>query len=126
MEMRKLSGTDLYSLINILSKVGAKELVKIYFESVENAKVNNATEEDLNKYGEEFMTKIIEVFLCNLENAKDEINLLLAKLCGVTKSKIDELDLIEYGDLIIRFIKKDELLGFIKCIFASKSMANML
>lgn len=127
MEMRKLSGQDLFPVLTLFSKLGIKDMLKAFFKKQANATAKTSTkskepkkselkkeEDDLADLGMDFVAELMEVALGNIERGKDDINRLLASLCGVSVKEIQELDIEPYGELVMTFFKKPELGNFIK------------
>jgi len=135
MEMRKLSGQDLFPVLTLFSKLGIKDMLKAFFKkqadatekaSAKKKKPEKAEtkkdDDEMADLGMDFVAELMEVALGNIERGKDDINRLLASLCGTTVKDIQELEIDIYGELIINFFRKPELANFIKSIssFLSK------
>ncbi|MBE6056793.1 hypothetical protein [Clostridium sp.] len=119
LEMRKLGGQDTFLMLKIMSKTGAKDGIKEFFKKQGNFKKGKKTESEYQKIGIEVILDITDTVMCNLDNAKDDINKLLANLCNTTIKEIEKLDFLEYNTLIMDFFKKEELKNFFKVIFSS-------
>ncbi|NFP92415.1 hypothetical protein [Clostridium sporogenes] len=119
LEMRKLGGQDTFLMLKIMSKTGAKDGIKEFFKKQGNFKKGKKTEDEYQKIGIEVMLDIADIVMCNLDNAKDDINKLLSNLCNTTVKEIEKLDFLEYNTLIMDFFKKEELKNFFKVIFSS-------
>ncbi|ENJ9653551.1 hypothetical protein AB2T14_001159 [Clostridium botulinum] len=119
LEMRKLGGQDTFLMLKIMSMTGAKDGIKEFFKKQGNFKKGKKTEDEYQKIGIEVMLDIADIVMCNLDNAKDDINKLLANLCNTTIKEIEKLDFLEYNTLIMDFFKKEELKNFFKVIFSS-------
>ncbi|EPY2274510.1 hypothetical protein ACXAUS_003409 [Clostridium sporogenes] len=122
LEMRKLGGQDTFLMLKIMSKTGAKDGIKEFLKNQGNFKKDKKgkkTESEYQKIGMEVMLDIADIVMCNLDNAKDDINKLLSNLCNTTVKEIEKLDFLEYNTLIMDFFKKEELKNFFKVIFSS-------
>lgn len=119
LEMRKLGGQDTFLMLKIMSKTGAKDGIKEFLSKQGNLKKGKKTESEYQKIGMEVMLDIADIVMCNLDNAKDDINKLLSNLCNTTVKEIEKLDFLEYNSLIMNFFKKEELKNFFKVIFSS-------
>lgn len=119
MEMRKLNGQDTFLMLKIMAKTGAKKSIKDFLNKQGSFGKEEKTEEDYQRVGVEVMLDVIETVTSNLENAQEDINKLLSKLCNVTIKEIEALDFMEYNTLIVDFFKKEELKNFFKLIFSS-------
>lgn len=148
--MRSLSGQDLFPMITILSRVKAKDMILNLFKKREEARkdlekkqkefseiidkeslsddeiILKFTDEDREKeIGMELFADVIETIMCNLELAKDDINKLLANLCSVKVEEIQSLDMLQYTNLLMEFLGKEELKDFFNCIFSSNVFKSL-
>ncbi|KAF2783032.1 hypothetical protein SV13_12605 [Clostridium perfringens] len=119
LEMRKLSGQDTFLMLKIMSKTGAKKGIKEFLSKQGSFGKGDKTEEDYQKIGIGVMLDVVDTIMSNLENAQEDINKLLANLCGLKVKEIEQLDFMEYNTLIMDFFKKEELKSFFKLIFSS-------
>lgn len=119
LEMRKLSGQDTFLMLKIMSKTGAKKGIKEFLSKQGSFGKGDKTEEDYKKIGIDVMLDVADTIMSNLENAQEDINKLLANLCGMKVKEIEQLDFMEYNTLIMDFFKKEELKSFFKLIFSS-------
>lgn len=119
LEMRKLSGQDTFLMLKIMSKTGAKKGIKEFLSKQGSFGKGDKTEEDYQKIGIDVMLDVVDTIMSNLENAQEDINKLLANLCGLKVKEIEQLDFMEYNTLIMDFFKKEELKSFFKLIFSS-------
>lgn len=119
LEMRKLNGQDTFLMLKIMSKTGAKKGIKEFLSKQGSFGKGDKTESDYQAIGIEVMLDVADTIMSNLENAKDDINKLLANVCNVKVKDIEVLDFLEYNTLILNFFKKEELKDFFKLIFSS-------
>ncbi len=128
--MRELRGDDLFNMLHIVGKLDIKdEFIKLFEEQQEKIKEpqdykkkqptkveKEKLEKEIERKGMEVAAALIQKLLTNLINVKEDINKLLADLCGVSNEEIKKLGFKEYTGLIIEFFKKKELLDFFKSI----------
>lgn len=131
MEMRKLSSTDLFAVLNIMAKIGIKDLIKeVYKQRVEYAKKANKLKEqdnqeqakdenEINMAGAEVMAQITELVLLNIGRAQNEINTLIANLCSVSRKEIEKLPMDEYVGLLMDFLSQPEFRASLNVIMSS-------
>ena len=113
-EMRELRGDDLFVLLSIVGKLDIKDdFVKI-FEKNSEASTNSET--NAEKRGMEAAANLLQTVLKNIGSVKNDINALLADLCGVNVNEIKKLGLKDYTALLINFFKKPELKDFFTSI----------
>lgn len=130
LEMRELKGDDLFVLLSIIGKLDIKEdFVKIFEQNIDDGmkpqdhKKKEPTKAELlkrekeeQKRGMEAMASLLQTVMLNISKVRDDINSLLADLCGVTVKEIKDLNFKEYTALIIAFFKKEELKDFFSSI----------
>ena len=127
--MRELRGGDTFTLLGIIGKLDIKdEVVRLYekqqakpiltdFKKKELTAAQKAQQEkDLELRGVGLIADLTQTILANLNNAKKEINTLLADLTGTSVSTIEQLGFAEYTALILAFFKKPELKDFLTSI----------
>lgn len=127
LKMRVLNGVDLFPMLKILSKVKVKAMVLDFIKKREELTKHSKelSEEDTKNIGMEVFADIIDTTMCNLDLAKDDINKLLAGLCDVSISQIENLSMMEYTNLLMDFFAKEELKDFFKCISSSNVFQNL-
>lgn len=122
LEMRELRGDDLFTMLNIVTKLGIKdEFIKLFDGAVADAKANAENEDADNSINESVMgvkvvAALLQVVLGNLSVVKHELNSLLADLTGQTEQQIADLPFSDYTGLIMAFFKKPELTDFFHSI----------
>ncbi|MCS9992356.1 hypothetical protein EFL69_04470 [Weissella confusa] len=113
-EMRELRGDDLFTMLNIVSKLGIKdEFVTLFDEAANEAKEGQL---DQNIMGMKVMTSIVQAVLANLGTVKNELNGLLGDVAGMTAQEVSDLSFTDYTKLVMDFFKKPELTDFFKSI----------
>ena len=117
LEMRRLKSTDLFLMTKIISKIGLKQL-KDCFNDVdisklmENLKQEETKQDDMIvKVGATVVLNIADVIVSNLDKCEKEIHQMLA---NTDVKVIKELDIVEFMELIVEFLKKEEFKDFIK------------
>lgn len=127
LKMRKLSGQDLFPMLKILSKVKVKDMVVDFLKKREELikDKKELSEVETTEIGMGIFVDIIDTAICNLELAKEDINRLLANLCGVNVTVIEGLEMMEYTVLVMDFFGKEELTDFFKCISSSNAFKNL-
>lgn len=128
--MRKLSGQDLFPMLKILSKVKVKDMILDFIKKRDEISKTGEgskeyTEEETRSIGMELFADIINTTLCNLDYAKEDINLLLASVCNKEPNEIRSLDMLQYTNLLMDFFSKEELVDFFKCIASSNVFQSL-
>ncbi|WPC08606.1 hypothetical protein [Globicatella sp. PHS-GS-PNBC-21-1553] len=114
LQMRKLKGTDIFTVLRLLSKLGVKDLVFDMFGNTDLAKVKDATDVKLlaDGKGANLMAVLVETLTDKLPTIETELNQFLGELTGNDAKDIAELEFGEYMQLIMDFFKKEELKDF--------------
>lgn len=114
LQMRKLKGTDIFTVLRLLSKLGVKDLVFDMFGNTDLAKVKDATDVKLlaDGKGANLMAVIFETLTEKLPLIEDDLNQFLGDLTGNDAKEIADLEFGEYMQLIMDFFKKEELKDF--------------
>lgn len=132
-EMRTLNATDIFPMLNIISKIGLRNIKSLVNDGTINTIVESARTEKTSKDGNkpqqrDVLEKVgISLFLelgdivCgNIMKCQDDIFNFLAALCNVDVDEIKQIGMDEFAELVITFLKKDELGDFMKAV--SKSL----
>lgn len=123
LKMRKLKGIDIFPILGIVGNLGIKDdFVEIFKgeagQPQDHKKKGEAAketrEEMIERRGIEIVANLIQKVLTNIESVGEDINRLLASLTETSVEEIEELDLAEYGELVVSFFKKPELQDFFK------------
>lgn len=112
--MRKLKGTDIFTVLRLLSKLGVKDLVLDTFGKTDLSKVKDATDVKLLAEGKgaNLIAVVVETLTDKLPLIEDDLNQFLGDLTGNDAKEIADLEFGEYMQLIMDFFKKEELKDF--------------
>ena len=69
---------------------------------------------------------LIQTILANINKAKSDINIFLADLTNTSIQEIQELNFVDYTQLLVKFFKKPELKDFLTSISSILSSGNTL
>ncbi|MBN6206303.1 hypothetical protein JYK21_07550 [Ralstonia pickettii] len=146
LEMRDLKGDDIFPLLMMIGKVGIKdEFIQLFEENVEATKAEKLAaipqdhkkkeptkaelkrieekkleqEIEAQRRGMEALAGLLEKLFLNSGKIKSDINNLLADLTGESVEAIENLSLMDYTNLVMRFFKKKELQDFFSSIASS-------
>lgn len=140
MELRELRGDDMFSMLSIIGKLDIKDdLVELFEKQQEkdshllghlSKKPTKAEkekqEEALEKRGMQMIAGLIQTILANINKAKLDINTFLADLTNTSIQEIQELNFVDYTQLLVKFFKKPELKDFLTSISSILSSGNTL
>ena len=140
MELRELRGDDMFSMLSIIGKLDIKDDLVELFEKQQDKdsqmlghlskKPTKAEKEKqdkmLEKRGMQMIAGLIQTILANINKAKSDINTFLADLTNISIQEIQELNFVDYTQLIVKFFKKPELKDFLTSISSILSSGNTL
>lgn len=109
LKLRKLKSKDLFTMTRFFKKIGIENIID---EITSNTKVDAEDAEAVGERGAGIFTKIATLVFDNLDTLESEVNSLLADLTDTDEEIIQNLDLVEYGELITGLIQKEELKSF--------------
>ena len=113
---RKLTSSDLFPMIKIISKIGLDELSEVFDSDKIKALAdsNRGTENANFNVGFGVVLQLANKILENLPKCEKEIFALLASVTGMKVDDIRNLELDIFLEMVIDFIMKDEFKNFFK------------
>lgn len=137
LEMRELSGGDIFPMLEIIDKLDCydeiMELVsemqletqKVQAELVEKLKKSGIKEDaitnemleeqaEAQQLNSQLAVKVLKIVTSRLPKIKTELNTFLGKLTNTSAKTINDLKLAEYIKLVTSFFQKEELLEVFK------------
>ena len=130
-ELRSLTADDIFPMVQILSKVGLKEIKNCFdgedvkkaikaMASGKNSEINVETVENseinVEKVGIAVALDIASVIAENLPKCKDQIYQLLSQLSGMDKKQIAALPMATFIEMIIDVITQDGFKDFFQVV----------
>lgn len=119
---KKIKSTDVFPMFKLLNKIGVKEF-KNCFESdtVKNAikkSMEGGMEGDelAKSVGINVIMEIAAVVFENVPKCEDAIYTMLSSVSNLSKKEIKDLEMSEFFEMIIDFIKLDDFKDFIKVV----------
>ena len=128
---RTLGGEDVFLMFRIIGKIGVKEfnacfehdgikhlVAAMMGEKLAKAKENEGEEEETS-YSVTYITVILEVadvIFRNLPKCETEIFQMLSQTSNLTVAQVKKLNLAQFTEMVIDFIKKEEFRDFIKVV----------
>lgn len=131
---RTLGGGDVFLMFRIIGKIGVKEfnacfehdgikhlVAAMMGEKLAKAKENEGEgeEEEETSYSVTYVTVILEVadvIFRNLPKCEDEIFQMLSQTSNLSVAQVKKLNLAQFTEMVIDFIKKEEFKDFIKVV----------
>lgn len=110
LQLRKLKSKDIFTFTRFFKKIGVEDIISEFTSKTNvDAKDGDAVEER----GAGIVTKLTSLLFDNLDTLETEINILLADLTETDVETIENLGLVEYGELITGLVQKEELKDFL-------------
>lgn len=114
-ELRKLKADDIFPVLNIINKIGLKE-IKDSIDGDKLAKMMKQDNTDFTSIGASVIVDMVQVVVKNLPACKTDIYNLFASLTGKTAKQIGEMEVVPFTEMLINFFKKEEFADFIKVV----------
>lgn len=118
-ELKPLCADDMFPMFSVLAKIGIKEIKQCFqSDAVREAVANRAAGEniDAETVGVDVAFDVLGVLLQNLPNCKNEIYAFLAQISGMTTKQIAALPMVEFTQMIMDVIQKDEFADFFQAV----------
>lgn len=115
-ELKTLTSKDMFPMFKIISKIGIKEF-KSCFESDEVKKLASAAANGENvdnaAVGMIIIMDIVSILVSKLPDCEDEIYSFLVGISNLKRKELEDMSMIEFTEMIIDVIKKEEFADFI-------------
>lgn len=119
-ELRKLKSSDLFKIVNIISKIGLKKIKDCIFEennskTIKDLKksINEENKDKIaNEIGSHIMISVGIIILENLENIEKDLYVFTGSMCGKEPKEIEELNPNDFLELLISISEMDDFKDF--------------
>lgn len=125
-ELRELKSADIFPMIQILNKIGFRELKEILTpdkikEMMKTFKEAGSEEEseEMNTttvLGFNLIIEVVGVVMNNLPSCQVEIYKFMSNLSGLSVKDLEELPMADFAEMIIDLIQKQEFKDFFKAV----------
>ena len=117
-EMRKLCAADMFPMLGLLSRIGIKEIGQCFDTSIikDVMKRLQDGQDVAEAAGIQVMTEIADVVISHLAVCEKELLALLASVTGKTAEELRNLEISEFIELIIAFIRTEEFMDFFRAV----------
>ena len=122
---RRLEAVDIFVMSKIISAIGVNEF-KVVFESkgitdlIQKMSAEKGekpqTDEEFIALGASIMFDLAQTIFTNLPKCEREIYQLLAQVAEMKIDNVRKLDAVTFMEMIIDFLKKEELKDFIRVV----------
>ncbi|MDO5361977.1 MAG: hypothetical protein Q4F03_04925 [Eubacteriales bacterium] len=122
-ELRKLKSEDLFTMFSILSKIGFKDLKELITQdkikevtALISTNGNGENADATTMFGMSVVMDVVSLVMKNLPSCKNEIYTLLSDLSGMKVKQIADLDMVEFTEMVVAVIQKEEFKDFFKVV----------
>ena len=118
---RRLAAEDIFPMFTIINKIGLKEF-KTLFEGDNLARLaasfkgGKTAEKAIEEVGISVFIEIVGIILGNLPKCEADIFNMLANTSDLTVEQVRKLDMADFAEMIMDFVKKEEFADFIKVV----------
>ena len=117
--MRNLQATDIFSIVKILNGIGLNNVKEaINFEEINNIR-KGLTEDNANaitsQVGVNVVMSIATVIIENLPKVENDLYTFIGSVIGVKTKDVAKMDIVEFMEVLIAIIQKEEFKDFFKC-----------
>lgn len=117
---RKLTATDVSPMCKVIRKFGITEFVKCFkneeIQKVISEEKKNKTKNLEDIVGIQVFTEIVDIVISHIPDCENELFEFFASVTGLKVKEIQSFSIITYAEMIIDFIKKEELADFFKVV----------
>ena len=118
---RRLAAEDIFPMFTIIKKIGVDEFRTLF--SGENLtrfatvlKKDRGAEKVIEEVGISVFIEIVGIVLGNLPKCEADIFNMLANTSDLTVEQVRKLDMADFAEMILDFVKKEEFADFIKVV----------
>ena len=121
---RPLGGGDVFLMFRIIGKIGVKEFnacfendgIKHLVAAMMGEKAVKEEESSVSVTYISVVLEVADVIFKNLPNCEDEIFQMLSQTSNLSVAQVKKLNLAQFTEMVIDFIKKEEFKDFIKVV----------
>lgn len=117
-EFRKLGATDVFPMLRIIKAIGLNRFTACFQNEEIQAIVAGATagENVTRLAGTAVMLEVGQVLIEGLDRCEEDIFKLLASASGLSVKAVKAMDMGEFIEMIIAFVKKEEFRDFFEAV----------
>lgn len=125
-ELRELKSSDVFPMVQILNKVGFKELktvltpdkVKDMMKSFKDAGSEKA-EDGVDKstiLGFNLILEIVGIVMNNLPSCEEDLYRFISNVSGLSVKEIADLPMGDFAEMVVAIVQKQEFKDFFKAV----------
>lgn len=123
-EVRALKAKDTFPMFTILSKIGLKDLkesltperLKEIVSAFKQIDQEDSQIDMASIVGANVLLEVLEIIMRNLPLCENEIYAFLANLTNKTPEEIGNLGMVEFAELILAVLKREEFKDFFTAV----------
>ena len=123
-KFRTLGGEDVFLMFRIIGKIGVKEFnacfehdgIKHLVAAMMGEKMMEQEESSVSVTYITVVLEVADVIFRNLPKCEDEVFQMLSQTSNLTVAQVKKLNLAQFTEMVIDFIKKEEFKDFIKVV----------
>lgn len=129
-ELRELKAKDIMPMVNILQKIGLKQIremmtpdkIKELMTAMKSEDHDQQEEKKTDQIdgrtilGFNMIMEVVGLILDNLPSCEKDIHKFIGSLAGMTPEQVADLPLGEFTDIIVRILKDDGFADFFKAV----------
>ena len=121
---RPLGGEDVFLMFRIIGKIGVKEFnacfendgIKHLVAAMMGEKALQTDEASVSVTYISVILEVADVLFNNIAKCENEIFQMLSQTSNLTVAQVKKLNLAQFTEMVIDFIKKEEFKDFIKVV----------
>lgn len=110
--LRKLKSTDIFLITSILKKIGVDEIKAIMNQPYIQNMVSGGEKTNATSLGMNVVLDVVGLVCSNLPKAEKEIYNFCASVSGMPIEEVKDLEMMDFIDLIMAIVKKEEFKDF--------------
>lgn len=118
-QFKILDATDLFVMLRLVKKIGVENVKKLISgELISSGLLTGKAQATDEMYAMVGMIAfdVAGLLIDRLSDCEQELYALFEKTSNLTAQEIMKLDIVTFTEMIVDFIKKEELLGFIQAV----------
>lgn len=128
MELRQLKSSDIFPMIQILNKIGFKELktvltpdrlksmVSTFKAKQEEEEDDDDTVDQTTVLGFNLVFEVAGIIMQNLPSCEQDLYKFLSGVSGLSVQEITDLPMSDFAEMIVDVIQKPEFKDFFKAV----------
>ena len=118
---RRLAAEDIFPMFTIINKIGLQEFKHLFeggnlMKLASSVSGNKAAQNAVEEIGISVFIEIVGIIICKMPKCEADIFNMLANTSDLTVEQVRKLDMADFAEMILDFVKKEEFADFIKVV----------